>query len=317
MKFSKAFRVSVIVTSVALLSTLQAAAQTSRIGNGNPATSKQLYGVAVLGRLNIEPGSPISFDHSCTVSLISPTRVMTATHCITKKFGDPQQGDLRYVLFSSNNRNPYQIIKNNNFRSIKEIEDAGITVRKIEPKNHIFPASFKRGSDMVFRETWNDLMFLSITPAVNSIKPLAIANRATVQNIKPGDKLKLAGFGYTSSNDDSTAPKTRPAVLQQAYLNAISSSQCKILQANFPNFAICTTPIKSTDGTQAAGCSGDSGAPLMVFNEETKRHEIVGVHSYSATNTGKCTSARVQAAMKPTAFAAWVDSVSKTGYSIK
>lgn len=320
MKLSKIFRVKSILALPVLLGSLQVAAQISEIRNGNPATSKQFQGVAVLANLTIEPGSAIYMRHACTVSLVSPTRVMTATHCIASEFGSNRQNDTRYVLFTKDNKHPYHIINNGDFNSIEEIEKAGIIVRKIEAKHHIFPPQFKPGTNTRLTRKWNDIMFLKISPKVDSIKPLRIANSATVRKIKSGDKLTPVGFGYKTW-DFFSLLGTLPEVLQQADLYVRTNRQCQPMSSSrfIPNHSICTVPMQSQPEKRALACPGDSGAPVTIYNTQMKRHEIVGVHSWgSATSEpDTCGEREINVSTKPTAFAAWVDSVSKTGYSIK
>lgn len=157
-------------------------------------------------------------------------------------------------------------------------------------------------------------MVLKLSKPVNSIKPIRIANKATVEGIKNGDKLKAVGYG-------SKHGMIITRILNQTDVNFYSLSQCRAyakklgLESQIKGDGICTRD-DAPDNQPNGFCAWDYGAPLLKYNQNQSRYEIVGLYSASVGNK-LCKARGVDFSVRPTAYAACVDSVLNTGYSIK
>ena len=306
-----------ILASMALFSTLHAGAQISEIRNGNPVQSKQFEGVVSL--FYLDKSSTTGFyesQYKCSASLVSPTRVMTATHCIASPYTGEVYTKPIYVVIAKNFANPDTVFKKNNFRSFAEMAKEGLIVRKVNSSNFIFHPTFVPNESR-FSQNFIDFSFLKLNKAIRSVKPLVLANRATANKIRQSSKIKVLGYGVTHYTEDGTPILAE--TLQHVNLNFYPLQACKnlsimsIVQDN----NMCVRETEPDAAKRKGTCRGDSGAPWMIFNAKESRYEIVGVHSFGLGERGNCFAGEVAVAERITAFPAWVDSVAETGYSIK
>ena len=306
-----------LVVSSVLVSALGAKAQVSEIRNGTVTKSKHFNGVVQIGYMTKETVDSEEFSYFpwCTGSLVSSTRVMTASHCLDFPHRTNNH-DAVYVLISKDNSSPFKATYGRKFKSLKEIENLGLIVREVQFKDRIFHPKHKQSASN-FSDEWVDIAFLKLGKAVKTIKPLPIASKAAVSAIKTGDKLKALGYGAYDFSDAGNP--ILPQDLRQVDLNFYPLGQCrKFSQGKADYRVICTREETPDDAKRKGVCGGDSGGPLMVYNSKKKRYEIAGVTSLAwVAPNGSCFTSKVSAAVKPTAFTSWVDSVAKTGYSIK
>ena len=324
MSFFKKYRSKVALAtalSITALVSLPAAAQISEVRGGHTTKDNEFKAIAAVGIIDSTSGNFL-FLQLCTGTLVSPTRVLTGVKCLRRD----TVGRLwstrvpLFVLFPKDFRMPHTVLWNgdNQFRSLKEIADAGFIVREVKRENMLPHPSFKisRGDngENFTQENYSDIMVLKLSKPVNSIKPIHVANKKTVDSLKSGDELKAVGYGSGHNRGIYN-------YLKQATVNYYPKSQCRNLAKKtgeahlIKNDGICARD-DNPDLRPNGFCALDEGAPLLRYNKSKSRHEIVGLFS---VNVGDdiCKNVGAAFSVKPTSYAAWVDSTLNMGYSIK
>lgn len=187
---------------------------------GKPASTKQ-YPWAVI----------LDSPRYCGGTLVTPTKVVTAAHCVAEYPKWAKLKDYRVVA----GRDKY-----------KSRSGTVAAVRRIWKH----PAyDYQTGVKA-------DVAVLTLTRPLRGFRPLPIA-RATDQRLyRPGTKSKVLGWGTTKDAGDPPSER-----LMQADLPVVSDKQCGQLYgpADFVAAAhVCA------GGNHKAACYGDSGGPLMI-----------------------------------------------------
>ncbi|XP_045499628.1 brachyurin-like [Colias croceus] len=203
----------------------------------------------------------------CGGSLITPTRVVTAAHCIYD--GNTRAQDITVVLGSS----------------------------------HIFSGGERMDSDgSVIHTDWNpnttenDIAIVFISPVnfTDVIEPIRLPSQHELNENFIGWTALASGFGLTKSG--GTIPRNQ--YLNSVHLKIISNEQCQAVYGDIVRATnICT------DGSDGRGtCNGDSGGPLTVDNKG--KRILIGITSFGAS--AGCDKGFPAAYTRVTSYVSWI-----------
>ena len=194
---------------------------------------------------------------ACTGTLISPTVVMTAAHCV------------------------YETNKRGNLLGIARPSDFRMRVGSRDPAD----AALGVGADVVAvlpqpyyrwdgNHHFHDIALLALS------RPLAQTPAALAeQHPGEGKPLLIAGYGRSSTTD-----KSGPRRLRVAQIDAADPASCHLVSESFDaSWLFCGTAA-SSDLTVPGGtaCFGDSGGPAFASENTTGNVVVEGVISYGA-----------------------------------
>jgi secreted trypsin-like serine protease len=214
-----------LLAAVALLAaaflapTASAASRPARIVGGLPAALSTAPWTAFL----VAPGKNGLAGQFCGATVVSPTAVVTAAHCVVE----------------SGIRNP-DVVTGQNTLSGDGGQRLHATSVDVDP-------GYQPG------RTGHDAAVVHLdSPTAAPPIPPATADEADLA--APGASLLLTGWGLVANNDRAT-----PDSLQQADITASSNRRCRADYGEVfkGNEMICTT------GGRPDACRGDSGGPLV------------------------------------------------------
>jgi hypothetical protein len=213
-------------------------------------------------QVSAEDSAPVAFilirtptgAYSCSGTLISPTVVMTAAHCVYEEskrgnlLGIARPSDISVRIGSTNVRDPALGTS------------AGVVA--VLPQPH-----YRWDGGRHF----HDVALLALDRPVPEA-PATLAEQAP----SAGEPLLITGYGQISTTD-----RTGPSVLRAALIDAADPASCKLVSERFdPSWLFCGAA--STDPAQPGGtaCYGDSGGPAFAHENSADNVVVEGVMSY-------------------------------------
>lgn len=194
-----------------------------RIIGGHDAEPGQYPFMVSLQRL--AGGSSDHERHTCGATLISPSWVLTAAHCVD----DLRPADLAAAVgLHTLEEKPRRRVSN-----VKAI--------------HVHPAY--NSATLV-----NDVALVQLKRAVPSVTPAAMLLKGDGSYLRPGRAFTVTGWGVTAMDADAL-----PNVLQTVQVPFVSFQQCN---AAYPDLQAGSAICAGAEGVDS--CQGDSGGPLMV-----------------------------------------------------
>ncbi|EDX01826.1 brachyurin [Drosophila yakuba] len=140
----------------------------------------------------------------------------------------------------------------------------------------------------------------------STIKPIQLVTESEVSNDFVGRVAIVAGFGFTQDEylDYSET-------LLYARVEIIENAECVNVFGNIviQDSTMCATGYKGSD---MSICTGDSGGPLILYNESTKQWEQIGINSFVAED--QCTARLPSAYARLTSFLTFI--AQNTGIAI-
>jgi secreted trypsin-like serine protease len=187
---------------------------------------------------------------SCTGSVIAPTIILTAAHCVfNKATGAVLAASAISVSAGSVNRPPSS-------------PPPPANVAVVRPDPYFNPATFQADAALLF--------LTAAVPA--SATPVALATTANGELYAPGTQATFSGWGETVADVSSSAPMQ----LQSGTVAILANSACQTAVEFHPGYTLCT----GGPTYRPATCHGDSGGPLVVTTASGPVQ--IGVTSYGS-----------------------------------
>lgn len=211
-------KISVSVLSLLAVPALLANGQDDAIVGGTQVGSDDKY--PAIGSMQISGAR-----HFCTCSLIGPSTVLTAAHCI----GVEGLNGFK-VRFNSANKNGGGILA---------------TVKRIFQHENFNTNNFQ-----------NDLAILYLTEPITSITPLKIQPRGQQES---GISI---GAGWGSAVAGLSSPDIQD-ILREVKLPVIDTATCKRSDPFYQNYVSSGMVCLGTQSGSQGACNGDSGGPAF------------------------------------------------------
>jgi hypothetical protein len=224
-----------------------------------PAAGAIVRGTTQVSAATTAPVAFIEIDtptgtYSCSGTLISPTVVMTAAHCV---YEESKQGNLLGIAKPSD---VSVHVGSSNVLDPALGTAAGVVA--VLPQPH-----YRWDGGRHF----HDVALLALD------RPMPEAPATLAEQVPTaGEPLLIAGYGQISTTD-----RTGPSVLREALIDAADPASCKLVSEHFdPSWLFCGAA--STDPAQPGGtaCYGDSGGPAFAPENTAANVVVEGVMSY-------------------------------------
>jgi hypothetical protein len=234
-------------------------AQPRIVGGDNASVADHPYIVGIETLYWLNEGGPTftPYVSTCTGTVISPTRVLTAGHC---SFGSPH--GTTYVIAGRNN-----------------LDTSGVgfitTVRSTF--THQGFAYIPTGGDPPPN---NDVAVLTLThPLPPEYTPITLGAQGDESYYADNTPAQIVGYGITAAGAEDHG------ILRAANVPIRSDSSCSSVLAGYQNGTMVCAGKPAAPGSPGVDtCAGDSGGPLIVTKNGVKTE--VGITSWGPPACG-------------------------------
>lgn len=223
---------ALFVTAVSALPAGPSVNWSSRIVGGEDASEHQAPYIVTL---QVDREAIGNFRHTCGGSIISPTWILSAAHCVTENGLDLD----------------YQIIAGQHNLAV---ESGSEQIRRV--------TDIRIHADYAGGVAPFDIMVLGLESPLTIVAGIVESIKLPARDAIPEGNVQLFGWGSTSTTDNAVIPD----ILQTTVKPVLSLDLCReVLDQTYPlgtplHFTnVCTGPIE----TQVTACSGDSGGPII------------------------------------------------------
>jgi Trypsin len=200
-----------------------------------------------------EPGNVIG---TCSGTLISPTVVMTAAHCVYDK---TKKGNLIGIV------KPSKISIRVGSTDVSD-PSLGVAAGVVA----VLPQPYYRWDGSHHN---HDVALLALDRALPQ-QPATLAE----QRPDTGKQLLIAGYGSTSTNDPS-----EPSALKAALIDAADPTSCHLVSETFdPSWLFCGAAATDPAFPGGTACYGDSGGPAFAYENTVTNLVVEGIISYGS-----------------------------------
>lgn len=233
------------------------------IGGSEVPQGRYPYVVELASQLR---GSTAALIHDCGASLISPSVVLTAAHCVEDmvgKEGKESADPLRLVFNRADQRQ----------RQLGEERRPRYDSSNGEYQIILHPR-YREGGTLAF-----DVAVILLDKPVTSVQPLMLPSPGSDVLERPGSLLTVAGWGNTFSDAGASAP----SVLQSVRVPVVASWECSFaypMSNPDPEFRFLPGSMMCAGVRGLDSCQGDSGGPLFTEIPGTSMAVQVGVVSW-------------------------------------
>ncbi len=249
-----------MLVALSLLLALAIAAPTAGAIVGGTAQTGDSF-AAPLAYIEITAPSGVG---SCTGTLIAPAVVMTAAHCV---YDTTRRGNLVGVV------RPSELSVRVGSRNVSD-PALGVKAGVVA----VLPQPYYRWNG---RRHNHDVALLALDRALPQT-PAVLAE----QRPDAGKSLLIAGYGATSTDDNS-----RPAALKAALIDAADPASCTLVSESFdPSWLFCGAAASDPAVPGGTSCYGDSGGPAFAYENTVANIVVEGVISYGSRQS--CESSR-------------------------
>ncbi len=235
----------------------------------------------------------VSIDDNCTGTLISPTRILTAGHCLDGR----SASDARVLVGVDNH------LISDEQRAADAVPARGFAV---DPKfGESFPFSHKSPENAI---AVNDVGLVLLKKPITAIRAVRVAGAGDAPFQAPGTSPSIVGYGETVPVEPFDPGPVPTLPLQQGALTVIDASACahaypKAIQPSM----ICTEDLAHQAPPFVQACPGDSGGPII---EQTPSGPLqIGITSWGPeVMNGACGQQHLpNVAMRTSSFTAFIN----------
>jgi secreted trypsin-like serine protease len=226
----------------------------------------------------------------CTGTLISPTRILTAGHCLDGRSATDEQ---LLVGVDGNLLSDKQ-------RAALAIPVAGYSV---DPKfGESFPFAHDDPSNAI---AVNDVGLILLKKPITTIEPVRVAGAGDTALEAPGVQASVIGYGITAPDPVIGVPAAHP--LQQGTMPVIGASACAQAYPHAIRSSMGCSEDLAHHTPVIQACAGDSGGPVVVSTPAGPVQ--IGVTSWGAeTMDGACGEKLLpDVYMRTAAFTSFID----------